>query len=60
MTQPPNWQGNGNAGGGWNQPDHGQGHQGQSQYDQGFSNQGQGYPQQYGCLLYTSPSPRDS
>ncbi|WP_297751886.1 hypothetical protein [uncultured Tessaracoccus sp.] len=47
MTQPPNWQGNGNTGGGWNQPGQGQGHLGYGQPGQGFSNQGQGYPQRY-------------
>lgn len=52
MTQPPNWQGNGNAGGGWGQPGHGQGHPGYGQQGQGFSNQGQGHPQQYGQQPY--------
>ena len=52
MTQPPNWQGNGNAGGGWDQPSQGQGHPGYGQQGQGFSSQGQGYPQQYGQQPY--------
>ena len=56
MTQPPNWQGNGNANGGWNQQGSGPGYPSQgNQQHYGQQQPESGYPQQYPQQGYGQP-----